>query len=197
MVNVFGKKTGWVLVPLLLMVGCAESPPDPRFRPRPPVVYLPPPPPNPPITPARKSEVSSANRSQDILFPVPPSRPVQPERQLADGSQIPAVRGLLANADQAVAKGDLEAALNHLERAQRLAPQSVDVYQKMADIRFQQGKPAEAEQLARKAVGLTTSPSRQAQLWRLVAKASLQQGKVEAAQEARTRASQLEGVPAE
>lgn len=172
--------------------GCAESPPDPRFRPRPPVVYLPPPPPNPPQTSSAPGS-GAATRSQDVFFPPLPNRPVQPSRQLADGSHIPAVKGLIQSADQAMEKGDAESALIALERAQRLAPQSVEVYQRLADIRLRQGKPAEAEQLARKALAFTTQPTQQAALWRLIAKASLQQGKSGSAQEAKNRALQLEG----
>lgn len=186
------KRVLLAIMPLLVLAGCTESPPDPRFKPRPPVVYLP----SPAETPATKPKASSdtsATRSQDILFPQLPNRPVQPERQLADGSQIPAVRSLLDSAEQALTKGDMESAQNNLERAQRLAPQSAEVYQKLAEVRLRQSKPAEAEQLARKALGLTTSPSRQAVLWRMIAKAGLQQGKVESAQEALKRAGQLEG----
>jgi tetratricopeptide (TPR) repeat protein len=98
-------------------------------------------------------------------------RPNQPARQLADGSQVPAVQGLLAASDRALRSGDLELAAVNLERAQRLAPQSAAVYQRLADVRLRQKRPAEAEQLARKALAYTAQMSQQAALWRQIAAA--------------------------
>lgn len=127
--------------------------------------------------------------------PVPageaPRRP-QPARQLADGAQLPAVRGLVAAADGALARGDVELAAVNLERAQRLAPQSAVVYQRLASVRLRQKRPAEAEQLARKALGYAGSPAQQAALWQLIATARQSQGQHAQAQEARARAAALQ-----
>jgi Tfp pilus assembly protein PilF len=126
--------------------------------------------------------------------PVEPARPapVQPVRQLADGAQLPAVKGLIGTADRALAKGDVELASVNLERAQRLAPQSAQVYQKLARVRLKQKRPAEAEQLARKALAFAGTPQQQAELWRLIASARRQNGQQAAAQEAEARATTLE-----
>lgn len=121
-------------------------------------------------------------------------RPPQPARQLADGSQLPAVKGLVASADSALARGEVELASVSLERAQRLAPQSVVVYQKLARVRLKQSRPAEAEQMARKALAYAAGPAQQAELWRLIASARRQRGQQASAQEAEAKAAALEEV---
>ena len=122
-------------------------------------------------------------------------RPNQPVRQLADGSRLPAVRGLLNAADRAVQAGDLDRASANLERAQRMAPQSALVYQRLADVRLRQKRPADAEQMARKALAFTAQMAQQAALWRQIAAARQQQGQTQAAQEALQKAALLEGDP--
>lgn len=120
-----------------------------------------------------------------------PRRP-QPPRQLADGAQLPAVKGLVTAADGALARGEVELAAVNLERAQRLAPQSAMVYQRLASVRLRQKRPAEAEQMARKALGFSSSPAQQAALWQLIATARQMQGQHAQAQEARARAAALQ-----
>lgn len=118
--------------------------------------------------------------------------PAQPPRQLADGSKVPAVQGLLQTAERERRAGRLDAAASALERAQRLAPQSAIVYQRLAEVRLQQKRPAEAEHLARKGVGFAAGAGAQASLWRLIADACRQQGRLQAAEEAAVRAATLE-----
>lgn len=140
------------------------------------------------------SSLPSPNASvPTILRPAP----AQPARQLVDGSRMPAVQGLLATAERDRRAGKLEAASISLERAQRLAPQSVLVYQRLAAIRLQQKRAAEAEQFARKGMGFATAPAAQAALWYLIAEASRQQGRSSAAQAATARAVELEAITAE
>lgn len=123
---------------------------------------------------------------------VPRVLPSQPPRQLADGSKVPAVQGLLSTAERERRAGRLESAAAALERAQRLAPQSALVYQRLAEVRLQQKRPAEAEHLARKGVGFASGAGMQAALWRLIAEARRQQGRLPAADEAAARAAALE-----
>lgn len=132
-----------------------------------------------------------------VEFPAAKSLPAQPPRQLADGSKVPAVQGLLATAERERKAGRLESAVTTLERAQRLAPQSWLIYQRLADIRLQQKRPAEAEQLARKGLGFAGGAAAQASLWRLIAEARRQQGREQAAQEAAARATAIESHAAE
>ena len=113
-------------------------------------------------------------------------------KKLADGRDMPAVQGLLASANGSLQQGDFEAAAVSLERAQRLAPQSATVYLQLAQVRLQQNRAVEAEQLARKGLSYAQSSSQQAALWRLVAQAAEQQGKTETVINAKNKAMQLE-----
>lgn len=128
-----------------------------------------------------------------ITKPVlPPPVLVQPNRKLADGRDMPAVQGLLATATDHLRAGKLEEAASSLERAQRLAPQSATVYQRLAEVRLQQGRTIEAEQLARKGLSYAQGNAQQAALWHLVAQAAERQGKQDAANQAKNKAMQLE-----
>ena len=131
-----------------------------------------------------------------ILTPVKPAPPLvaQPVRQLADGRDMPAVQNLLASAQNSLQQGKPEDAASSLERAQRLAPQSAPVYQKLAEVRLQQNRVVEAEQLARKGVAYAHNNSQQAALWRLVAIAADRQGKGEVAAKAREKVILLEAA---
>lgn len=131
-----------------------------------------------------------------VFTPVKPTPPVvaQPVRQLADGRDMPAVQNLLASAQNSLQQGRPEDAASSLERAQRLAPQSAAVYQKLAEVRLQQNRAVEAEQLARKGVAYAHNNSQQAALWRLVAIAADRQGKKETADKAREKVMLLESA---
>jgi len=144
-------------------------------------------------------EVVPAPAEEQGVAPSGATRPVpmQPPRNLADGSRVPAVQGLLATAERERRAGRLDAASASLERAQRLAPQSAQVYQRLAEVRLQQKRPVEAEQFARKGLGFATGPAAQAACWRLIADARRQQGRQQAAQEAAARAAELEAAAIE
>ncbi|HEX5277102.1 MAG TPA: tetratricopeptide repeat protein [Fluviicoccus sp.] len=100
--------------------------------------------------------------------------------------------GLLASAEARLQQGQLEEAATSLERAQRLAPQSAEVYLKLSETRFRQGRVVEAEQLARKGLAFSRSVAQQAALWRMISQSAERQGKADAAQQARQKAEQLE-----
>lgn len=168
-----------------LLLGCTASPRAPSANP-PASPY-----PSPPLSgqaPAPTSEPATLPPSP----PPPESARRSPPRQLADGAQLPAVKGLLTAADAALARGDVELAAASLERAQRLAPQSATVYQKLAGVRLRQKRPAEAEQLARKALGYAGGAAQQAALWQVIASARQMRGMQAEAQEARSRAAALQ-----
>ena len=132
-----------------------------------------------------------SSETPSVIRTMPPVV-IQPQKQLADGRNMPAVQNLLASAQSSLQQGKAEEAANSLERAQRLAPQSAAVYQKLAEVRLQQGRTIEAEQLARKGVAYAQGNAQQAALWRLVAIAADKQGKREAADRARDKVMQLE-----
>ncbi|MDP2225898.1 MAG: hypothetical protein Q8J78_00265 [Moraxellaceae bacterium] len=155
-----------------------------------PVVAASPVPPAPPTAPTAPGAVVAPVPVAPVVTRPLPSQPARPV--LADGSSVPAVQGLLTAAEQARMAGNLQAASSHLERAQRLAPQSPLVYQRLADLRLLQKLPVDAENFARKGLSFASAPAAQAMLWRLIAEARRQQGRAEAAQEALLRAQQAE-----
>jgi hypothetical protein len=144
-----------VVVVVLALGGCS------MYRAQPARIMVPPVIPGV-VVPATTDEASgtgaggagTATSAPEQPVASPRSLPVQPSRQLADGSRVPAVQGLLTTAEKERRNGRLEAASVALERAQRLAPQSALVYQRLAEIRLQQKRAAEAEQFARKGMGV-------------------------------------------
>jgi predicted Zn-dependent protease len=187
-----------VVVVVLALGGCS------MYRAQPARIMVPPVIPGV-VVPATTDEASgtgaggagTATSAPEQPVASPRSLPVQPSRQLADGSRVPAVQGLLTTAEKERRNGRLEAASVALERAQRLAPQSALVYQRLAEIRLQQKRAAEAEQFARKGMGFANGSAAQAALWRLMAEARRQQGRLQSAQEAAARAAELEASAAE
>ncbi|MDQ8037538.1 MAG: tetratricopeptide repeat protein [Pedobacter sp.] len=145
-----------------------------------------------PTTPAPSAPAATPPATHGLSYR-PPVQPQAP-RQMADGAQLPAVQGLLTAADRALRSNDLDLAAVNLERAQRLAPQSATVYQRLADVRLRQKRPAEAEQLARKALAYAGTTTQQAQLWRQIATARQQQGQTQSAHDALQRAAALEAA---
>lgn len=183
------------LVPALLLAACTTQ----KAAPTPPVhrspghlpMHTPTTSANGAAAPGAVVTPSSAISNPNVLQPQAPSVS-QPSRQLADGSRVPAVQALLASAQNQSNAGQLDAAAASLERAQRLAPQSALVYQRLADVRLRQQRPAEAEQLLRRALGFASGSTQQAAIWRQLAVARQKQGKVAEAQQANDRAAALE-----
>lgn len=113
-----------------------------------------------------------------------PSGGLAPDEQL-DGP----VLALLTSARQMQNGGDLNGAASSLERAQRIAPREPQVLFRLADLRLAQGDPAQAEQLAQRALTYAGGrPALQASLWDLIAKARERQGDAAGAAQARERA---------
>lgn len=179
-----------VLAPVftLLLAACTHSPsPSPARTPESPVPVLE----RPATLPPAAGTGAAAPVSPGLSY-----RPLPPARQRADGAQVPAVQGLLAASERALRSNDPDLAAVNLERAQRLAPQSALVYQRLADVRLRQKRPAEAEQLARKALAYAGSTAQQALLWRQIAQARQQLGQTQSAQDALAHAAALENAAA-
>ena len=99
------------------------------------------------------------------------------------------VLALLTTAQQQQGSGDLNGAASSLERAQRIAPREPQVLYRLAEVRLAQGDPAQAEQLARRALTYAGGrPELQASLWELIAQAREKQGDPQGAAQARERA---------
>ncbi|MBX8522854.1 tetratricopeptide repeat protein [Pseudomonas lijiangensis] len=99
------------------------------------------------------------------------------------------VLALLTTAQQQQGSGDLNGASSSLERAQRVAPREPQVLYRLAQVRLAQGDPAQAEQLARRALTYANGrASLQASLWELIAQSREKQGDAAGAALARQKA---------
>lgn len=107
----------------LALAGCASVGTSPT--PTPPAVKHPPAPTPPP----------------PVSAPQPPARPPQP-------STSSAWQPLVQKAEQATARGDYEQALALLERAQRIDPESGEIYLQMARTHRAKGDAAQARATA-------------------------------------------------
>lgn len=96
--------------------------------------------PDSPSSPAATAPSSSA-ASPAVTVPPAPARPPQP-------STSSAWRPLLQKAEQASARGDYEQALALLERAQRIDPESGEIYLQMARTHGARGDAAQARATA-------------------------------------------------
>ena len=119
--RVFARLAAAVLV--LVMAGCAGV--DTRDTPPAPVVTPPP----------------TASPPAPVAPPPPPARPPQPS---VSGAWLP----LVNKAEQATARGDYEQALALLERAQRIDPESAEIYLQLARTHRARGDLAQARATA-------------------------------------------------
>ena len=106
-------------------------------------------------------ETDGARPADRVEVPVAPPRP--------SGG---AVVALLDRADTYHQSGDIGAEAATVERALRIDPNNGRLWNRLAAIRLEQGRPQQAEQLALKSNALSRSDTAlQARNWRLVAKA--------------------------
>lgn len=119
-----------------------------------------------------------------------PQAPVTADTELA-GSPA---RSLLARAEQARDSGQNAAAGRYLERALTMAPNSSWLYRELALLRLEEGDPAAAEGLARRALRLSPdNDAYRADLWELVAAARAEMNDPDGADAARDQAEKLRG----
>ncbi len=83
-----------------------------------------------------------------IAAPPPPTEPPPVTHKPASPSASSAWKPLLAEADQCAGRGDYERALALLERAQRIDPDSAEVYLGMARTHSARGDDAQARAVA-------------------------------------------------
>lgn len=151
----------------------------------------------PPITEPAASEIPHMEIGpKEITQETPPPPPTefteskafQPLESVASGSAAVSALVLAANEDSQA--GKMDSAVATMERAIRLEPRNPTLLYKLAVLRLQQSKPAQAEDLAKKAALLA---SKDAQLkkhsWLLIARAREMQHDAAGAQEAREKAN--------
>lgn len=109
------------------------------------------------------------------------------------GDELPAAAvSLIRDADQRLAQGDSAGAIARLERAQRIAPRSAEVYFKLAEAYVSGDNLGAAEQFTLKGLSLAGNDSRmQRSGWLLLADIRRARGNVAGADQAEARAGAL------
>lgn len=112
-------------------------------------------------------------------------------RETGDGLS-PAALSLVREADQLLAQGNVSGAIARLERAQRIAPRSAEVYFKLSEAYVAGDQLGSAEQFTLKGLSLAGNDTRlQRAGWLLLADIRRARGNVAGADQAEARAAAL------
>lgn len=182
------KQLTGVGVLLLLVTGCTTQ--MPQIQQQPSVVQTPVAQPQPTtnangvkVTPYDVPEI----KSKPVVI-VPKQTPIQTGN---DGSQIPAFKTVLAQAQQAFVAKDLERAEQLGLQAQRLAPQSSRSYTLLAQVALAKNKLPQAKSLAQRGLSLTSDRSVKIQLWQIILRTAQLQNDATAVQKAQSTLNTL------
>lgn len=181
---------GGALVLVLTLAGCATGPGDES-------IYVPmgrgetqdaPPPPEASEPPPDEPQVWRKSEQPETAEPETRSPSYR-----ESGDQMPeAALALIREADHYLRQEDSARALSRLERAQRIAPRSPEVYLKLAEAYVQSDNLGAAEQFTLKGLSLAGSNSRVQQAgWLLLADIRRARGNVAGAEQAEARAAAL------
>ncbi|MGO1502067.1 MAG: tetratricopeptide repeat protein [Marinobacter sp.] len=119
-------------------------------------------------------------------------RSSKPSYRDAGDELSPAAHSLVREADELLKSGDAQGAIVRLERAQRIAPRSAEVYFKLSEAYVAGNKLGPAEQFTLKGLSLAGSDARlQRAGWLLLADIRRARGNVAGANQAEDRASNL------
>lgn len=131
-------------------------------------------------------EVSPSEKPEELPT-ITDSTPFKPLDSVASGSA--AVSALVLASNQDSQAGKMDSAVATMERAIRLEPRNPTLLYKLAVLRLQQAKPAQAEDLAKKAALLASKDARlKKHSWLLIARAREVQQDHAGAKEARQKA---------
>lgn len=150
--------------------------------------------PEPPRTSPREEETRTERKSEQPPEPAPePDRRTSSPSYQDSGDQLsPAAQSLIRQADGYLAQGDAAAAVAQLERAQRIAPRSAEVYFKLSEAYVAMDQLGSAEQFTLKGLSLAGSDARLQQAgWLLLADIRRARGNVAGADQAEQRAGAL------
>lgn len=153
--------------------------------------------PEPPRAGSGTETSRTERKSEQPVEPAPPQerqerRASSPSYQEAGDQLSPAAKSLIQQADAALAQGNAAAAIAQLERAQRIAPRSSEVYFKLSEAYVASGQLGTAEQFTLKGLSLAGSDVRmQRSGWLLLADIRRERGNVAGANQAEQRASAL------
>ncbi|MCL7744425.1 tetratricopeptide repeat protein [Guyparkeria hydrothermalis] len=140
--------------------------------------------------PAPEPESESDVRASPLQEPTVRQEqlPSASEREQQPSKTSPAVLALVTQADQRRRAGDLAGAQSTLERAVQIEPTNARLWLDLAQVRLAQNQPAQAEQLALRAVEHAADTETLSAAWSLVAKARRALGDEAGAREAEERA---------
>lgn len=143
---------------------------------------------SPPVsTPVPQPQPESVPQSGPVL---PPPEPAPLPQAPTARPVNPALQSLVAQAEQRQRQGDAATAASLLERAIRIAPRDPAGYEALSQLRWQQGRLQEAEQLALRALALPQLTAEENQrLWQRVADCRQARGDETGAETARQRAA--------
>ncbi|MBW7472353.1 tetratricopeptide repeat protein [Marinobacter sp. M216] len=176
----------------LALAGCASSPGE--------SIYVPiggdaPRAPEPPRTTSEPEEPRVWRKSEqpETSEPVESSpRSTSPSYRDSGESLSPAALSLIREADGLLARGDAPAAIARLERAQRIAPRSAEVYFKLSEAYVASNQLGAAEQFTLKGLSLAGNDAQMQRAgWLLLADIRRARGNVAGADQAEERAAAL------
>ena len=148
--------------------------------------------PQPPQTGERDNEPRVERKSEQPEEPIRQPERSAPSYQDEGDALSPAARSLIQRADSLMASGDTQAAVAQLERAQRIAPRSAQVYFKLSQAYVALDQLGSAEQFTLKGLSLAGSDSSlQRAGWLLLADIRRARGNVAGADQAEARAASL------
>lgn len=116
------------------------------------------------------------------------------KKYVSPSKQVPTSKVVLALLSQAEAEGQqghLDTAISTIERALRIQPRNAELWHQLARYRLQQGRPALAQDLAKKSNSLAGKSNQlKRKNWLLISAARKKLGDIIGASEARTKAGQ-------
>ena len=148
--------------------------------------------PQPPQTGEPRDEPRVERKSEQPDQPLRRPERTAPSYQDEGDALSPAARSLIQRADSLMTSGETQAAVAQLERAQRIAPRSAQVYFKLSQAYVALDQLGSAEQFTLKGLSLAGSDaSLQRAGWLLLADIRRARGNVAGADQAEARASAL------
>ena len=180
-----------MLVALLSLAGCATGPGGSIYVPAGGSERAP----EPPQTTEGNDDAQVWRKSEQTENREPeqqPQRSSKPSYQDAGDALSPAALSLVREADTLLKSGDAQGAIVRLERAQRIAPRSAEVYFKLSEAYVAGNKLGPAEQFTLKGLSLAGSDTRlQRAGWLLLADIRRARGNLAGASQAEERAAAL------
>lgn len=144
-----------------------------------------------PVT-GQPESAPSGDIGQPKASPPTVEEPPAPTHRTEGQSISPAAAGLVRQADQAFAAGNISGGMGLLQRAQRISPDASAIYYKMAEGYVLEKNLPRAEQFATKGISLAGSnQGLQKSGWRLLSDIRRARGNFAGAQTAEDRASSL------